>query len=223
MCPRRENICVIIVSFCQQRVNKQNTSQKYPSSVLSPTENPNKLKKSNMMNDENNENATSTKRDELKEVIGPLIVEVTKPLLEEVKLLRESVDSKYSKLEDTITSQRHEVMEEIHKLEETLTMQKDAVAKDLLNKISQNQCSIGNILEKNKSLEKENPQLHERLDKIEMNQLGSNIIITGIPEQTWESYDHINQRVIDTVIASLGSNTSPELLEISCCTRVGHQ
>ena len=120
-------------------------------------------------------------------------------------------------------------MEEIHKLEETLTTQKNAVAKDLLNKISQNQCSIGNILEKNKNLEKENLQFHERLDKIEVNKLGNNVIITGIPEQTWESYDHTKQRVIDSAIASLGSSTSLEVLEdarkteISYCTRVGHQ
>ena len=108
-------------------------------------------------------------------------------------------------------------------------MQKNAVAKDLMNKISQNQCSIGNILEKNKNLEKENLQLCERLDKNEMNQLGNNIIITGIPEQTWKSYDHTKQRVFDTVIASLGSNASPKALEdakkteISNSTRVGHQ
>ena len=62
------------------------------------------------------------KSEELKEVIGPLIAEVTQPLLTELKLLRESVDTRYSKLEEAITSQCQEVMEEIHRLESSLTM-----------------------------------------------------------------------------------------------------
>ena len=71
-----------------------------------------------------------------------------------MKLLRESVDSKYSKLEDAISSQRQEVCEEIHRLEETLTSQKNAMNEELVSRINTNQKSIESILERNQSLEK---------------------------------------------------------------------
>ena len=49
------------------------------------------------------------KSGDIEEVIGPLISEVTQPLLTELKLLRESVDTKYSKLEEVITTHQQEV------------------------------------------------------------------------------------------------------------------
>ena len=162
-------------------------------------------------------------------MIGPLIAEVTRPLIAEMKLLRESVDSKYSKLEDAIASQHQEVTDEIHKLEETVTNQKNEANEELLSKINTNQKSIERILERNKSLEKENLALQDKLDQIEMEQLGNNVIITAIPEQPWESYEHTKQQVINTVAASLGTTNDPDALEeakkakISCCTRLGKQ
>ena len=169
------------------------------------------------------------KSEELKEVIGPLIAEVTQPLLTELKLLRESVDTRYSKLEEAITSQCQEVMEEIHRLESSLMKQKDMANTELLHRIKSNHEIINSVLKRNNSLEKENMVLKERLDKIEMNQLSNNVIITGVAEQTWETYEHTKQRVIDTVVASLGKteNTSEIEVEkgtdISYCTRLGKQ
>ena len=169
------------------------------------------------------------KRGKLKEVIGPLIAEVTQPLLMELKLLRESVDSKYSKLEEAITSQHQEVREEIHRLESSITKQRDVANTELLHKINTNHEIINSVLIRNDSLEKENVALKERLDKIEMNQLSNNVIITGVAEQTWETYEHTKQRVLDTVVASLGKTENTLEIEaakstnISYCTRLGKQ
>ena len=71
--------------------------------------------------------------------------------------------------------------------------------------------------------------MKERVDKIEMNQLSNNVIITRVAEQTWETYEHTKQRVLDTVVASLGrtENTtdieSARNTDISYCTRIGRQ
>ena len=53
----------------------------------------------------------------------------------ELKLLRESVDSKYSKLEEAITSQRHEVTELIHRLESSIMKQSDVANTELLHNV----------------------------------------------------------------------------------------
>ena len=159
-------------------------STKRTSSSLSPTENLQQAKKPNMSQEEKAQELVEGKRGELKEVIGPLIAEVTQPLLTELKLLRESVDSKYSKLEEAITSQHQEVTEEIHRLESSIMKQSDVANTELLHEINSNQEMINRVLIRNDSLEKENMALKERLDKIEMNQLSNNVIITGFAEQT---------------------------------------
>ena len=74
-----------------------------------------------------------------------------------------------------------------------------------------------------------NMVLKERLDKIEMNKLSNNVIITRVAEQTWETYEHTKQWVIDTVVASLGKTGNPleigeaKHIDISYCTRLGRQ
>ena len=146
-----------------------------------------------------------------------------------MELLRESVDSKYSKLEEAITSQHQEVTEEIHRLESSIMKQGDVANTELLHKINSNQEMINRVLIRNDSLEKENMALKERLDKIEMNQFSNNVIITGVAEQTWETYEHTKQRVLDTVVASLGKTKNTTEIEvarntnISYCTRLGKQ
>ena len=80
--------------------------------MLSPSEDSHWAKKANMSNVENITEFADVKKKELKDVIGPLIAEVTRPLIAKMKLLRESVDNKYSKLEDAISSQCQEVAED---------------------------------------------------------------------------------------------------------------
>ena len=50
--------------------------------------------------------------------------ELLVPLLEKVDDLKQSVENKYSKLEEAITIQKSVVSSEIHKLENTITSQK---------------------------------------------------------------------------------------------------
>ena len=51
----------------------------------------------------------------------------------------------------------------------------------------------------------------------------------GVPEQPWETYDLIKQRVVDTVAALKGISNDPanleeaQKVEISYCNRVGKQ
>ena len=52
----------------------------------------------------------------------------------------------------------------------------------------------------------------DRLDRLETAQLSNNVIITGIPEQQWESYTLIKQRVYDTIAASKGTSNDPEAI-----------
>ena len=59
----------------------------------------------------------------LKSLLGPLI--------EKVDQLRDAVDSKYTKLEAAITTQKQEVSEELHKIENMISNQRDEI-KDLL-------------------------------------------------------------------------------------------
>ena len=210
-------------------VSRNPLSTKRTSSTLSSSDNPQQIKKVNMSQVEKAQAMAEGRGEELKEVIGPLIAEVTQPLLTELKLLRESVDTRYSKLEEAIMSQHQEVTEEIHRLESSLTTQKDLANADLLQKINYNQELINSVLKRNTSLEKENMVLKERLNRIEMNQFSNNVIITGVAEQTWETYKHTKQRVIDTVVASLGKTGNPsEIKEVKCidisyCTRLGRQ
>ena len=172
-------------------------STKRTSSALSPSENTQQAKKANMSQQEKSQELAEGKSEELKGVIGPLVTEVTQPLLMELKLLRESVDTRCSKLEEAITSQHQEVADEIHRLESSLTKQRDMANTELLHRINSNHEIINSVLKKNNILEKENMVLKEKLDKIEMNQLSNNVIITGVAEQTWETYEHTKQRVID--------------------------
>ena len=116
--------------------NKTPASSKWSSSALSPVANPQQAKKANMSHTEKIPEVAEVKRDELKGVIGPLITEVTQPLLAEMKLLRESVDIKYCKLEEAISSQCQEVTDAIHRLEASLTKQKDKANAELLHKIN---------------------------------------------------------------------------------------
>ena len=153
----------------------------------------------------------------LKELIGPLV--------SEMKLFNDKI----TKLQVDITAQKQEFKEEIHKLEESLITQRDKITEGLTKGIADNQRSICTILKENKELKQENQALKERLDQIEINQLGNNLIITGIPENTWESYSHTKQRVTDTIAASIGTNNDPvalsqaEKVEISYCTHIGRQ
>ena len=149
------------------------------------------------------------------------------PLMEKVDKLRESIDSKYTKLEDTITAQNKEVSQELHKLEETITTQRVELKDSLTNQIQESNTKVQQVINENVVLRQENQNLKDRLDRLETAQLSNNVIITGTPEQQWDSYTLTKQRVYDMIAASKGTSNDPEAItearkiEISYCTRIG--
>ena len=60
-----------------------------------------------------------------------------------------------------------------------------------MGKIDHNSSKLAKVAEENKYLHKENTALKDRLIKIELNQLGNNVIITGMQEQHWENYETV--------------------------------
>ena len=115
------------------------------------------------------------------------------PLLSQFKSLRESVDNKVRSLKNTIQQQKKEVTEELHKIESSLSQHKDELNRQFKEDIQENKESIKRIVNENILLKKENTALKERLSKIEQNQLKNNVIITGTPEQQWETYNTTKQ------------------------------
>ena len=86
---------------------------------------------------------------------------------------------------------------------------------------------ILDCLEENRLLWKENHELKERLNKIELTQLGNNVIINGMQEQPWEGYTMTKERVYETIASVMGGNNLEETMkdatkiDITCCTRIG--
>ena len=101
-------------------------------------------------------------------------------------------NTQYSKSEEAITAQKQGMTEELHKLECAMEMQKSDIKETIATRVDNNQTQLQRIVDKNKQLQRENTDLHDRMGRIEMLQLGNNVIITGIPEQ-WESYKHTKQ------------------------------
>ena len=135
------------------------------------------------------------------------------PLIEKVDQLRDAVDTKCTKLESVITTQKHEESEELHKIKESISHQRSEIKDSLAARIDENSKKVQRVLDENVSLRKENTCLKERLDQIESVQLSNNVIITGIPEQQWENYDLTKQWVIDMIVASKGTSNDPTALE----------
>ena len=47
--------------------------------------------------------------------------------------------------------------------------------------------------------------LRSRLSKIETSQLSNNVIVMGVPEQTWKPYECTKQRVYDTISSAIAA------------------
>ena len=156
------------------------------------------------------------------------------PLVQEIKLLRESCDEKYSRLDDKYTrlenviiSQRNEVSTELVKLNDTITAQKTEITATVETRIGASNEKLEQVLQENRSLKKSNMALQERLSRIEATQLDNNVILTGIQEQQWERYEITHQRVIDIIAEAIkpieGSNATMRAgnVLISNCKRIG--
>ena len=77
------------------------------------------------------------------------------------------------------------------------------MSKTITKKLEDNTEKLGEVIEDNKYLRRECNKLHDRLTRLETNQLNNNVILTELVEQPWEDYKITKQRVIDTIVAAL--------------------
>ena len=75
---------------------------------------------------------------------------------------------------------------------------------ELTSQILCNTERLNTCLAENKILKKANETLKECLTQIELAQLENNVIISGMQEQPWETYDTTKERVIDMIVAAMG-------------------
>ena len=112
-------------------------------------------------------------------------------------------------------------------METTITTQQLETTSELSSKLEINTDKFNLVTKENQQLKRENEELKERLMKIELAQLGNNLIISGMQEQPWENYETKKDRVIDTIAAAMGgkdkeeARTQAKKVEISCCSRIG--
>ena len=94
--------------------------------------------------------------------------------------------------------------DELSKIEKSLATHRKELTTNIDEKVSTTDSKMNKILDENKKLRNENSKLLERIQRIETQQLSSNVIILGIAEALWEQYKSIKQCVHDTVAASMG-------------------
>ena len=128
------------------------------------------------------ESAHRSETSELERVIGPLVTEV--------KLLRESMDEKYTKLETALEKQKEDMSKDI---ENTLESHKAEISSNINSNNELTTARINSIINENKKLRQVNVKLLERIQRIESQQLSNNVIITGISENPWEGYEVTKQ------------------------------
>ena len=131
------------------------------------------------------------------------------PLLNEFRLLRDSVKLDYADLKHTITKQKEDLQ------------------KELVHKIDSNTKQLSLISEENKLLRKENTELRSRLDMIEQSQFRNNVLVTGIQEGPYEQYSTTKLRIQEMIAVTINSGNAVQDLEtaksieITDCKQIG--
>ena len=138
----------------------------------------------------------------------------------------------FKSLKDSMESQQEEMSEGFKNLKTMLKEQKTEIVQEISVKVDHNSKQISHLMHENVELKKENKALRERVGKIETIQLSNNIIITGIPEQPYETYEKMKQHIYDTVASAL-LVTDPTLeekalaeaheIDIVYCSHIGRQ
>ena len=172
----------------------------------------------------NNDDGTySTPSVENTQLPSSIVNNIVQPLIQEMRLLKDSVHNDYAKLEGIISTQQMTIA----RLESTISTQQHELSSNLSDKIERTNSQILDCLEENHLLWKENHELKERLNKIELTQLGNNVIISGMQEQPWEGYTMTKERVYKTIASAMGGSNLEETMkdarkiDITCCTRIG--
>ena len=181
------------------------TAMKRTSSMLSPPEQGQEQKKANVEETANIVNQDKTPN-------SSTLTTALEPILNEIKLLRDTVHADYNKLHSNYT-----------RLEELITKKSTDVEHSLNTKISHNTKKIMEISVENTVLKKENMLLKERLCRVESQQMKNNIIISGVAETKWEPYEITKTRVYETIASTLsnrdliGSMEEAAKIDIVCC------
>ena len=134
------------------------------------------------------------------------------PLINEFKLLWESVDTVHADYAD---------------LKQTILKQKEDLQQELVCKIDKNSKQLASVAQENTNLWKENTELKTRLDKLEQDQLINNVMITGIQKGPYEQYSTTKLRVQEMIAKTIQSGDAMQDLEtvkaidIVSCKRVG--
>ena len=127
----------------------------------------------------NDDDAYSTPSVENTQLPSSLVNNIVQPLIQEMRLLKDSVHNDYTKLEGIISTQQMTIT----RLESMISTQQHELSSNLSDKMEKTNSQILDCLEENYLLWKENHELKERLNKIELTQLANNVIISGMQEQ----------------------------------------
>ena len=124
--------------------NQKKDTDPYPSELQPPL-------------DKTQDHSNLEENEALKNALGPLI--------NEFKLLQESVDTVHADYAD---------------LKQTILKWKEDLQQELVCKIDKNSKQLSSVVHENRNLWKENTELKTRLDKLKQDQLINNVMITGI-------------------------------------------
>ena len=158
-----------------------------------------------------NNTTKSNSNNELKDIIGSLV--------EEMRSLHNTVHHDITDLQNVVTQQKLDIT----KLEESVIDTKHDIRKFLTERIDNNALKIKSIMDENKVLKRENEKLKERMCKLEKLQLENNVLISGQPEEAWETYDRTKKIVFDMITSSLSSSAIGSVgnVEIASCKWIG--
>ena len=128
-----------------------------------------------------------------------------------------------------MAAQKREISEELEHLKTIITDQKEEIISEISVKVDTNSKNIIRVLEENKELKRENDELKDRVSKIQSAQLSNNIIVTGIPEQPFETCNKTKQHMYYIIIEAIKTLDPSQVdvameevmkLDITYCTRV---
>ena len=199
------------------KLQESSNSLKGPSSVTSPSKANKSPKKPNLSN--TTQSIMMDKNDSVSNQAN--FHNLIKPIMQEFRLLK-----------DAMSSQKSEISEEIGHLKTIITEQKTEIVSEINSKVESKSMKIGRLIVENTELRKENTELRDHVSKIEISQLSNNIIITGIAEQSFETYEKTKQQIYDTFAAAIQASdptgTTSALdeamkVDIVYCSRIGRQ
>ena len=147
-----------------------------------------------------------------------------------ISQLIEPIMKQFKSLKDMMVSQKSEISDELNRFKKVITSQKNEIINEINIKVDTNSKSILKVLDENQELKRELKELKEHVSKIETAQLSNNIIVTGISEQPFETYEKTKQRIYDVFAEAIkNSNTTQKTsamntaknIDITYCSRVG--